>query len=187
MANFDIPIFTLNDVRQVRKDVSVNIDDFEQYAIEAQRNYLSKLLGDKLYKAMVDNQAEARMVNLIEGEVYTDGGKDVIFRGVKIYTVYIWLYLYSLASSASLTPIGSRIFKDVLAEEASQMRATKQNTDHFLGSADGMEESIIRYLDKKRSIYPEFVDSFQIRQASKDNFTFRSWGRTWTKPDNFIV
>ena len=186
MPNFDTLIFTLDDVRAIRGDVSVNIDDFNQYAVEAQRNYLSKLLGDKLYTARLNDLEGSRFVDLIEGVIYQDGGNEVIFRGVKIYISYIWLYLYLIGSNSSLTPIGARIFKDDFAIEAYNRKETQDNANHFIKSADGMEDSILRFLNRKRDIYPEFSQSKQIQQADQDNIQFRSSGSTWFTPNNFV-
>jgi len=184
MSTFDTPVFTLDDVREVRKDVSINIDDFDQYAVEVQRNYLSKLLGDKLYNALVANPVEARMVTLLDGEIYQDGGREVTFRGLKVYLSYVWLYLYSAGSNSSVTPIGIEMFKDELAERASDRKAGRDNTDHFIKSGDGLEEGILRYLENKKSTYPEFDESFQIKQAQNDNLQFRTFGRSYRKNIN---
>jgi hypothetical protein len=184
MNQFDTPLFTLEDVKAIRKDVSTNIDDFDQYASEVQRNYLSKLIGDKLYNALVTTPTEERMVKLLDGEVYQDGGRDVIYRGVKLYLVYAWLYVYSLASSISLTPTGSKIFKDQYAEEARDRKANKDNYMNYIASVDGMEEPIMRYLDKNRDIYEEYGESLQIKQASSDNIRFKVRGRTYRRNIN---
>lgn len=184
---FDVPVFTLDDVRNIRKDVSVNVDDFTQYAVESQRNYLSKLLGDKLYAALVADPAEVRFVTLLDGEIYQDGGRDVIFRGVKVYLCYVWLYLYSAGSNSSLTPIGARIFNDELAIAASDRKAARDNTDHFIKSADGMDESILRYLSRNKTTYQEFTESFQIKQASNDNIQLKTFGRRHIPPYNIIM
>ena len=184
MSTFDTPVFSLEDVRTVRKDVSINIDDFDQYAVEAQRNYLSKLLGDKLYTALVDAPTDARMVTLLDGEVYQDGGRDVIYRGLTVYLSYVWLYLYAAGSNSSLTPIGAQRFIDELSESASDRKAARDNTDHFIKSADGMEEGILRYLDNKNTTYPEFDESIQIKQAQNDNIQFRTFGRSYRKNIN---
>lgn len=183
---FDTPVFTLADVRTIRKDVSINIDDFDQYAVEAQRNYLSKLLGDKLYTALIAAPTEARFVDLLDGKIYQDGGRDVIFRGLKVYLSYVWLFLYSVGSSSSLTTTGPRIFKDELAIEAYNKKEARDNKDHFIKSADGFDESILRFLRSEKVTYPEFEESFQIKQASNDNFQFRSFGRTYRPPNNVI-
>lgn len=183
---FDILVFTLDDVRDIRKDTSVNIEDFDQYAKEAQRNYLRKLLGAQLYTSLVNNPTEPRMIDLLDGVIYSDG-RDVIFDGVKLYLSYIWLYLYSIGSSSTLTPIGAQIFKDELSEHAANRKEARDNRDHFLKSADGLEETILRYLDRNRSTYPEFSESYQIKQASGDNITFRTFGKPRRPPRNTVM
>lgn len=182
---FDTPIFTLDDVRNIRK-VSVNINDFEMFAVEAQRNYLSKLLGDKLYTQLILNPTEARMIDLIDGKIYQDGGREVIFRGVKVYLCYVWLYLFHVSSSVKQTPVGAVTFKDEEAEHAEISKSGQFERDHFIKSADGMDDGILRFLRRNRNTYPEFSESRQIKQASKDNIVFRSFGSTYYPPDNFI-
>ena len=184
MPNFDTPLFTIDDVRLIRK-VSVTIDDFDMYAVEVQRNYLSKLLGDRLYSALIDSSTDQRMVDLLDGVIYQDG-RDVIFRGLKPYLSYLWLYLYSVDSSINHTPIGAMMFKDEFAEHASSQKAGNDARAHFISSADGMEESILRFLNRKISDYPEFHDSEQIEQAERDNITFKVIGKSYKSPNNFI-
>lgn len=177
---FDNLIFSLDDVRLVRK-VSVNIDDFDMYAQEVQRNYVEKILGAKLYAAMlaglVEDPIPAKWSELVDGVEYEDG-KTVIFRGLKIYCSYLWLYVYSLDSDVAVTPIGSRLFKDEHSEQAK----TKQAIDHYIAAASGMESGILDFLRAKASTYTEFSESLQIQQAKNDSTTFRVIGKTYLKP-----
>lgn len=177
---FDSLIFSLADVRNIRK-ISVNIDDFEMYANEVQRNYLQKLLGDKLYTAMLLNIEDERFQDLINGKIYTNG-RDIIFRGLKIYCSYLWLYLYVNDSDTNITPIGVRIFKDEGASHADK----KTVREHFLKSADGLEEPILRFLDFHQNLYPEFSESKKIEQAKKDNMVFGVVGKSYYPPFNFF-
>lgn len=177
---YDSLIFDLTDVRMIRK-VSVNIDDFDMYAQEVQRNYLQKLLGDKLYTAMILAPEEARFSDLINGTIYEDG-RDVIFRGLKIYCSYLWLYLYINDSEMNITPLGARIFKDDQADVAN----TKLAREHYIKSADGLEEPILRFLEVNNATYPEFSESYKVEQAKKDNMTFSVIGRSYTAPKNYF-
>ena len=187
----DKAIFTLDDIREVKK-VSVNIDDVPQYARLAQMNYLQKLLGDKLYTALqadldVNGDPQTpRFEELINGVVYTDG-HDTIFRGVKLYCVYLWLHLYTADSAIAITPTGARIFKDEDAKFTEAKKSYRNSEAHFIAAADGLEEPILRFLDFKSSIYPEFTESLQIEQAKDDNLTFRAFGNSFDSPNNFIV
>jgi len=177
---FDTLIFTLEDVRLVRK-VSVNIEDFDMYAQEVQRNYLEKILGAKLYAAMLTglegDPVLAKWTNLVNGVTYTNG-KDIIYRGLKIYCSYLWLYVYMLDGDVSITPIGGRLFKDEYSEPAK----TKQAIDHFIRSASGMESGILDYIKANLSTYPEFSESLQIEQAKEEDFTFRVIGKSFNRP-----
>jgi hypothetical protein len=186
---FDQLIFTLEDVRQVRK-VSVNIDDFDLYAQEVQRNYLQKMLGDKLYTALQDDldegvPQEQRFIDLVNGVKYTDG-RDVIFRGVKLYCAYLWLHLYMADSAISVTPIGARLFKDEYAENNEAKAAYRNARDHYISAAEGMEEPILRFLSAKYSEYPEFSESRRIKQAKNDNMTFKTFGNRYSPPDQIL-
>lgn len=177
---FDDLIFTLEDVRLVRK-VSVNIDDFDMYAQEVQRNYLEKILGAKLYAAMLAGLAvepvAGKWTDLVNGKSYEDG-KTVLFRGLKIYCSYLWLYVYTLDSDMAITPTGSKLFKDEYSEPAK----TKQAIDHYIAAASGMEDGILNYLRANASTYTEFSESSQITQAKNDNATFRVIGKRYTTP-----
>ena len=106
--SFDKLIFTLDDVRLVRK-VSINIDDFDQYGQEVQRNYLEKILGVELYTALqndldASNQpVEQRFIDLVNGTQYSVGSTPINFRGVRLYCSYLWLYNYMLNSDKYTT------------------------------------------------------------------------------------
>ena len=187
MANFDSLIFTLEDVRGIRK-VSVNIDDFEMYAVEVQRNYLTKLLGDKLYTALLADLTAGvpqtqKYVDLVDGKIYTDG-YDVIFRGIKVYCCYLWLYMYMSQSDINHTPIGTMLFKDEYADRDERNGSFKNAISHYIAAADGMEEGILSFLQKYASAYPEFSESPQIEQAELDNMTFRVIGKTYSAPNS---
>jgi len=182
MPNFDTLIFTLEDVRTVRK-VSVNIDDFDMYAVEVQRNYLTKLLGDKLYTALISDLTlgvpqTPKYVDLVDGKIYTDG-EDVIFRGVKLYCAYLWLYLYMSQSGVEHTPIGTMLFKDEHAERDERNGNYKNAQAHYIAAANGMEEGILSYLRKYATTYTEFSESPQIEQAQIDDMTFKVIGKTY--------
>jgi len=186
----DALIFTLADVQLVRK-VSINIDDFDLYAREAQANYLQKLLGDKLYTAMLADLVagapqNTRFIELIDGVIYTNG-RDIIFRGVKLYAIYVWLHLYMANADLSITPLGAMLFKDADAERNEAAAAMRNAKSHFISAADGLEEPILRFLDFKGSVYPEFSESFKIEQADADNITFQVVGSKYDFPDNFLT
>ena len=184
---FDNLIFSLDDVSRVRK-VSVNINDFDLYAQEVQRNYLQKILGDKLYTALVTDidagiPTDPRFTELVRGAIYSDG-RDVIFRGVQLYCCYLWLHLYMADSAIAITPTGAKIFKDEQSEFNEGKQAYRNARDHYISAADGMEESILKYLRVNISDFPEFTESKQIEQAKADNFTFKPFGKTYRFPEN---
>lgn len=177
MAVADTILFTLDDVRSIRA-VSVNVTDFDLFAKEAQVNYLEKILGAKLYNALVAAPTDARFVDLLDGKTYTSGD-EINFRGVKLYLEYIWLYLYYNGSASQLTPIGARLFKDEDSENVYNIKAGIQERDHFLRSADGLEESILAFLNDNSSDYSEFSESIQEQPAAESNTIFRSIGRSY--------
>ena len=183
----DALIFTLNDVQAIRK-VSINIEDFDIFAREAQITFLEKVLGAKLYNLVVSELTgtpSARIQTLFDGEVYDNGG-DINYRGLKPYLVYTWLYLYSLESAVAVTPIGSRIFKDEEAayqEDKVSVRAAQAN---YMKGAEVNEAMILNYLRAKQSTYPEFSESDQIEVAKQSNNTFRSFGKSYTSPNNTL-
>lgn len=183
-------LFSLDDVRQIRK-VSVNIDDFDMYAQEVQRNFLQKLLGDKLYLALQEDldgsglPQSARFVELVDGMNYTNS-REIIFRGVKLYCCYVWLYLYLNESANKITPLGAKLFKDEHAEEAEAKQSYRNARDHFIKSADGLEEPTLRFLRFKQSTYPEFIESSQIETAKLNNNSFKIFGSKISPPNEFF-
>lgn len=183
-------IFNLEDIRKVRK-VSANIDDFDLYAQEVQRNFLQKILGDKLYTALQQDldvngiPQTQRFVDLVNGVIYINS-RDIIFRGVKLYCSYLWLYMYTSDSAVNITPIGVQLFKDEYAENAEAKQSFRNASSHYQNAADGLEEPILRYLDFKRNEFPEFSESYELQPARDVNLSFRVIGQKFTPPDEFI-
>lgn len=179
----DAQFFTLDDIQTVRK-VSVNIDDFNQYAQEVQRNYVQRLLGTELYLALIDDLVlgipqTQRFVDLVDGVRYSVGSEEFVLRGVKLYASYLWLYIYMMDSEVQITPIGTQMFRDEAAEKTSKQQAQA----HFIRSAEGLEDGIIHYLDNNHPTYPEV--RYSEEPAEKDNFSFKVVGRRYTAPDEF--
>ena len=149
--SFDKLIFTLDDVRKIRK-VSINIDDFDQYAQEVQRNYLEKILGVELYTALqsdldaANQPVDQRFVDLVNGVQYTVGSTPINYRGLKIYCSYLWMAEYILNSDTQLAPIGAMIFKDEHADHSEGKQSNRQSRDHYIRSAAGQEDHIVNYL-----------------------------------------
>ncbi len=188
--SFDKLIFTLDDVREIRK-VSINIDDFDQYAQEVQRNYLEKILGVELYTALqndldVANQPQTqRFVDLVDGVQYNVGSTPINYRGLKIYCSYLWVYNYMLNSDNQLAPIGAMIFKDEHAEHSEGKQANRQSRDHHYRSAMGQEDHIVNYLTNNLETYPEFSSSCQTKTATEEDVTFKVLGQTYVPPFNY--
>lgn len=180
----DALFFTLNDVRAIRK-VSVNIDDFDLYAQEVQRNYVQKLLGPKLYLLMIDDldagaPQATRFQELINGVRYTIGNSQYIQRGLKMYACYLWLRDYALESETNITPLGVRMFKD----EASELADAKQIRAHFIRSAEGIEDGIVHFLNHNNAAYPEYSEASGEEPAEDNNFSFKVIGQRYTPPTN---
>ena len=177
MAIADTILFTIDDVRTVRK-VSVNINDFDVFAKEAQINYLERIIGAKLYNALIDSPTDLRFISLLDGTTY-GSDQEINFRGVKLYLNYIWLYLFYNGSASQMTPIGARLFNDEDAESSYNLKSGTQERDHFLRSADGLEETILNFLNDNSSDYPEFSQSKQEQPAAQSNTIFKVVGRSY--------
>ena len=181
--------FDLNDVRNVRA-ISVNISDFDLFAQEVQRNYVQRLLGDDLYNALIldldgnGDPTEARFTELLDGKTYDINNRKRIFRGLRLYASYLWIYTYSLDSGAKVTPIGAQLFKDEEAENAQSKQEFRQLRDHAISSANGLEDSIIEYLQDFPDVYPEYSLGDKEEPAQDNDFTFRTIGNAYTAPKN---
>ncbi len=174
-------IFTFEDVKNVRK-VSNNISDFEDYALEVQSMYIQRLIGDSLYLKMIGSPDEERFVDLINGLSYKSGSRDVIYRGLKYYACYLWLYIYARESGASITPIGVQTYVDEDSEPSVGKTAYKNATNHYLAIADAQEEYILGFLDDHSSKYPEFSQSKRIEQAEEDNIVLNQSPKLYKTP-----
>ncbi len=174
-------IFTFEDVKTVRK-VSNNITDFEDYALEVQSMYIQKLIGDPLYIKMTGDPGAARFAGLINGARYKRGAVEVIYRGLKYYACYLWLYIYSRESGASITPIGVQTYVDDDSDPSVGKTAYKNATNHYLAMADAQEECILAFLDAHSSQYPEFSHSKRIEPAEEDNIVFNVSPKLYKPP-----
>lgn len=179
--------FQLNDVRAVRK-ISRHMDNFEVIAQEVQMSYVERILGSKLYAALQDDLVggfpqQERFVELVNGVRYDDDGDLYIYRGLKIYACYIFLYLQMLEGGLQVTPIGAQLFKDEEAEHANQKQEGRQLRDHSIRMADGMEEGIIRFLEKD-SRFPEYDIAEKEEPARDSNNSFEPFVTTFATPFN---
>jgi len=179
--------FRLDDVRQVR-NISKHIDNFEIIAKEVMMNYIERVLGSDLYAELQDDLTggfaqTTRFQELITGVRYEYQGETKIFRGLKDYAVYCWLYLWLLDDGLQVTPIGAQLFKDEEAEAAHGKQQYAQLRDHCIRMADGMEEGIREFLEKDTR-FPEYATSQKEEPAAESNYTFRTIGKTYTEPFN---
>lgn len=177
----------LEDVRAIRK-VSKHVDNFEVIAREVMLNYVERLLGSDLYAALQDDlkggfaQTE-RFRELIEGCRYEYQGQTKIYRGLKDYACYCWLYLWMLDGGLQVTPIGAQLFKDEESEAAHGKQQAAQMRDHAIRMADGLEDGIKEFLEKDGR-FPEYAKSKKEEPAEASNFTFRVVGNTYVAPFN---
>lgn len=184
----DQVFFTIDDVRQIRH-ISVNIDDFDMYAREVQRNYVQRVLGDDLYDAFQDDLVggipqSQRFIDLVDGITYDINNRKRIFRGIKLYAEYLWLYVYPLDAGAKVTPIGAQLFKDEEAENAQSKQEFRQLRDHSIRSANAIEDTIKEYLNYHPNEYPEYALGSQEEPAEQDDFSFKKIGKTYREPKN---
>jgi hypothetical protein len=181
--------FTTTDVRKIRH-ISIHIDDFDMYAQEVQRNFVNQLLGDDLYDEFINDldgsgvPQSQRFIDLLDGKTYEKNGVTRIYRGLKLYASYLWLYVYSLDSGAKVTPTGTRIFKDDESEDAQSKQEFRQLRDHSIRSANGLEDGIIDYLREFASTYPEYNSSDKVEPADENDFSFKTIGGTFNNPTN---
>ncbi len=161
-------IFSFEDVKSIRK-VSNNINDFEIYAREVQALYVQKLLGDSLYAEILGDPGNSRFDSLLNGKKYEKNNRMIIFRGVKYYACYLWLYLYTKESGAALTPIGVQQYVDGDSESALNNSYYHNAKNQYLSIADAQEEHILAYLSDHASDYPDFGKTKSIEQAEEDS------------------
>lgn len=179
--------FQLDDVRAIRK-ISRHMDNFEVIAREVQMSYVEKILGPRLYAALQDDivggfAQQDRFVELVEGVRYDDNGDLFIYRGLKDYACYIFLYLQMLEGGLQVTPIGAQLFKDEEAEHSNQKQEGRQLRDHSIRMADAMEEGIIRFLEKDNR-FPEYDTSDKEEPARDSNNSFEPFVTTFYTPFN---
>ena len=181
--------FTLDDVRAIR-DVSTNMgDNFDRYAQEVQRNYVQRLLGDDLYDALILDLVSGvpqsqRFIDLVDGITYDVNGRKRIFRGLKLYASYLWIYLYPLDGGAKVAPIGVQVFRDEESENAQSKQEFRQLRDHAISSANGLEDPTIQYLNYHPNDYPEYSLGTKEEPAEGSDFSFRVIGQPHTEPIN---
>lgn len=185
-------LFNLSDVNSV-KETSVNIQDFEQYAREAQMLYLEGLIGKDLYTDLTNGvsgngggHAEVRFSDLLDGKRYMYKGRSEIFRGVKPYLCYLWLHLYANMGAANITPTGMSAFRDENEYENDRFKAIQTSKQHYIGMANTLEGGIIDFLQNNIDIYPEFKHSEKLEQAKNDDFEMEVFTNTYDYPENLF-
>ena len=180
----DQVIIKIDDVREIR-NLSNNVDYFDKYAREVQYKYLQPLLGDELYAAMLDDldvngdPQTTRFIDLLDGQRYIFENRTRIFRGVKMYCSYLWLYMAPLDSEVNLTPIGAQIYRDQEAESAKGKQAYAQMRDECIKTASDMEEQIQDYLRTNQADFPEWKEGESVEVAERTNIVYRVHGTTF--------
>lgn len=160
MAINEDVILTQTDVRQERR-IANNFDGtkFDSFALQVQRNYLPRLLGDAMYWDMLANINDANYEALLDGASYENReGHTVGYRGLRVYLAFLWLQLYAREGGLSYSEIGASRYQDENSTPATT--AVDADTIRNQGKeADMFARQTVAFLEASSDDYPLYVSA----------------------------
>jgi len=175
-------LITLAEVQKVRYITQhYDADKFAQFAREVQRVYVLPLLGNSLYADLLDNYEESNYDELLEGTTYADGDETISFYGLKLYMIYMWLYLYSKEGGVFYTESGREEF-DFQETKSIKTGLASEVLNNFKSNADRIAKQVIKYLDDHTDDFDKWEVSPRETKQLKDN-SFTVFGKTFHRPE----
>lgn len=177
----DTVLITNTECRNVRQ-LSENYDSvkFNAYVLEVQRNYVEPLLGSSLYLDVIANPTSTNNAKLLNGTTYTKNGRTINFRGLKLYIIYLFFYLYVKEGKISYTEIGRENFESdwsTFKENGLNSSVIKQHFDN----AQPLGESVKAYLEDNYSDFPLY-ESTESTTEQNNRLDYTVFGRSYNKP-----
>ena len=161
------------DAREVRSLFKgFDDDEFNNYVLELQEFYLMPLLGVALYEDLIAVTPSRSYVNLLAGEIYSDGSQKVSMKGIKRYLSYLFFYKFSMEGSVKYTQSGRQNFDADYAERSPKGLDANVIQSH-LDKAQSIGEEIQKYLEDNSSSYPLY--EYESKLPNKD-FSFKVIG-----------
>ena len=182
MALDELVLITNTEVRSVRY-ITENYDatKFALFAREIQRDYVMPLLGTDLYIDLLDNVSSQIYVDLLDGKDYQDSGSTVRFQGLKLYIIYMWLWLYAREGGVQLTESGR---EDFIFENSSQTTPglSDEVISQYFSSANAIADQIKKFLEDNSDDYPEYKSS-EVETKQTKSFSFSVLGESHGKSE----
>ena len=168
-------IITSSDIREFYPMVSINIDDtnINPIIILAQQNDLEAYLGPFLYADFVEDYdgdvfVTQKYIDLFKGKLYSEGGKNRYFRGVRqLLALYATIRLIE-HSDFYLTDTGmvQKITDESEAKEDYQVRSVMMK---IKDDAIRLEADARTFIEENQSDYPDFNKVYSTDTSYKFN------------------
>jgi hypothetical protein len=142
-----------NDLTAFR-NLSVNIDDaaLDPYIIEAELFDIKPFLGAALFKDFIENKAEQKYLDLLNGVDYTYDSNTITFEGLLGAIAYFAIARYLNFANTASTPYGIKIKTSEHSSEPSSVQVRAQ-IDQARTSANFYLNETKQFLDENYASY----------------------------------
>lgn len=149
-------LITITDVRTYRQvDSKFDATRFAAFCQDIQRGNLRSLLGDALYKGLMDSDRTSGIyLDLIAGKDYTYGGESIHFYGIKPMLCYWWLALATREGDLFLSNVGAFGYSNNPQQNFESAKEKERIATNYVQMAQGYANDSIKFLDANSSDYP---------------------------------
>lgn len=179
----DKTLITIEDVRLVRYlSKNYEFDKFQALCLEVQRNYVLPLLSAELYTDLITGENSESNLNyrdLLDGIDWADGDRKIRMQGLKLYIVYMFLYLFMKEGGLSFTETGAGEYNFTEMKDKKNPLSVDA-INNFFNSAKEIANSVTYYLEKNITDYPKYKTSY-VQTSQTETMNFRILGEDYSK------
>lgn len=173
-------LVTIANVQTVRALASsYDQDKFNSYLREVQREYVRLLIGNELYIDLLANTTAENYAELLDGVAYESDGNQISFYGLRMYIIYMWLYLYSKEGGIVYSETGKSEF-DFSEVKKPSSGLTQDVISQFQFKAKIYADQVIKYLEDNATKFPKYKLSV-INTKQTKSFMFNVIGESYPK------
>lgn len=148
-------LINIEDVREYRDiDPNYNEERFNAFLRDIQRRNLRDFLGSSLYLDMMNNIAESKYTDLVEGKEYTYESETIEYLGLKPILVYLWLAKVAREGEQYITNYGPVNFDNNTQEMFKQSANKERIANDYMATSQYYMNEAIRFLDTYYTTYP---------------------------------
>jgi len=169
MALQDLLLITQDDIRIYRPTATLNDKSIEPFIREAQRHDLKPVLGDALYRDMLENLTTEKYSDLLNGKSYLHNAQSVYYEGIKPMLAY-----YSLARYIKSAPVKANrmgVVKKISEQsEPSSVAEINGEVNILRSNALDYQNGVILFLRNNPTVYPLYGGNNGARITSFNFF-----------------